>query len=178
MLEIKGYITNLGKYNEGELIGKWIDFPIDEDDLQEVLKNIGCCYYDENCEYINTGYEEFFFTGWECSFNDDFGEYESIEKVNEIAEQLAEWDEDTFLAAVEIWSINEVLNNNSDDYYLYPDITTDYDLGYYWIEESGCYDTTALGHLSNYIDYEGFGRDVRLESNGGFSSYGWIEYRN
>ena len=27
----RGYITNLGKYNEGELIGKWITFPITKD---------------------------------------------------------------------------------------------------------------------------------------------------
>ena len=33
MSDIKGFITNLGKYNEGELIGEWIDFPIDEDAL-------------------------------------------------------------------------------------------------------------------------------------------------
>ena len=178
MLEIKGYITNLGKYNEGALIGQWINFPINEDELQEVLKNIGCCYYDEEGEYINTGYEEFFFTDWDCNFEHTFGEYENIEKMNEIAENIADWDEDTFSAAVEIWSVDEVLNNNADDYYLYSDITTDYDLGYYYIEESGCYDLSGLGFLSNYIDYEGFGRDVRFETNGGFTSYGWIEYRN
>jgi hypothetical protein len=174
-MEIKGFITNLGKYNEGELIGQWIDFPVSDDDLQEVLKNIGCCYYDEECEYINTGYEEFFFTDWETDFDDNFGEYESIEDVNEIAEKLAEWDDDLFSAACEIWGINEILDDDPDDYYLYSDINNDYDLGYYWIEESGCYDTSTIGALANYIDYEGFGRDVRFESNGGFTSYGWIE---
>ena len=30
-------------------------------------------------------------------------------------------------------------------------------------------------NLKNYIDYEGFGRDVRLESDGTFTDYGWIE---
>ena len=52
---------------------------------------------------------------------------------------------------------------------------TDYDFGYYIIEESGCYDTSELGNLSNYIDYEAFGRDVRLETEGGFTSLGWLE---
>lgn len=176
-MEIKGYITNLGKYNEGELIGKWITFPIDEDEeLQEVLKEIGCCYYDEDGEYINTGYEEFFFTDWECDAVVSFGEYESIDFINEVAINMEDWDEDTFSAACEVWGMGEVINNDPNDYNLYKDITTDYDLGYYWIEESGCYNTKALGNLSNYIDYEGFGRDVRFESNGGFTDYGWIEY--
>lgn len=176
-MEIKGYITNLGKYNEGELVGKWVTFPIDEDELQEVLKSIGVCYYDEDGEYINTGYEEIFFTDWETDFSNDFGEYESIERINDIAEALEDWDEDTFEAACEIWGMDEVLSRSADDYSLYGDIQTDYDLGYYWIEESGCYDLSKLGNLAWYFDYEAFGRDIRIESDGGFSKYGWIEYR-
>ena len=121
-MEIKGFITNLGKYNEGHLIGKYINFPIDEDDLQLVLKEIGCSYYNEDGEYINTGYEEFFFTDWECDFSHDFGEYENIDKINEIAENIANWDEDIFNAACEIWSISEILDNSPDDYILYSDM--------------------------------------------------------
>lgn len=33
------FITNLGKYNEGELVGKWLDLPCD--DLEEELASIG-----------------------------------------------------------------------------------------------------------------------------------------
>ena len=25
---IEAYVTNLGKYNEGELVGEWVKFPI------------------------------------------------------------------------------------------------------------------------------------------------------
>lgn len=175
-MEIKGYITNLGKYNEGELLGRWVTFPIDDDELQEVLKSIGVCYYDENGDYINTGYEEIFFTDWETDFDNDFGEYESIEKINEIAENIADWGEDIFNAACELWSVGEVLDNSPDDYNLYSDITSDYDLGYYWAVESGCYDLSKMGNLANYFDYEAFGRDIRLESDGGFTEFGWVEY--
>ena len=55
------------------------------------------------------------------------------------------------------------------------DFETDYDLGYYWAVESGCYDLSNMGHLANYFDYESFGRDIRFETDGGFTSYGWIE---
>ena len=172
---IKGYITNLGKYNEGLLIGKWIEFPIDEDDLNKVYKEIGICYYNENGEYINTGYEEYFFTDWDCDFSNNFGEYEAIVNMNILAETLEDWNEDIFNAACEIWSIDEVLENTQDDYVLYSDINRDYDLGYYWVHDSGCYDVSNMGTLANYIDYEAFGRDIRYESNGGFTSFGWVE---
>ena len=42
------YLTNLGKYNEGELVGEWVQLPISNEELQEVFKRIG----------INEEYEE------------------------------------------------------------------------------------------------------------------------
>ena len=55
-----------------------------------------------------------------------------------------------------------------------PGVRNDYDLGYYWIEESGCYDTSSLGALANYIDYESFGRDIRYEEGGVFGDNGYV----
>ena len=178
MFEIKGFITNLGKYNEGELVGKWITFPIDEDDLNEVFREIGMNYEDEEGEYINVGYEEYFFTDWDNEIDLGLGEYENIDKLNELAESLQAWedDEDIFKAACEIWNFDEVVNNSPNDYILYSDINNDYDLGYYHVVDSGGYDLRRLGTLANYIDYEAFGRDIRFESDGGFTTQGWIEY--
>ena len=31
------YIANLGKYNEGQLVGAWFTFPIDEEDVKEKI---------------------------------------------------------------------------------------------------------------------------------------------
>lgn len=176
MLELRGYITNLGKYNEGELVGKWISFPIEEEELQEVLKEIGCCYYDEEGEYTNTSYEEYFFTDYESEIDLDLREYTSIDTLNVIAEQLQDWDKETLKAACDVWSLSEVLENDPGDYMILSDVHNYYDLGYYWIEESGCYDLKGLESIRNYIDYESFGRDVYLETNSGFSNYGYIEY--
>ena len=174
-MEIKGYITNLGKYNEGELIGEWITFPIGEDDLQEVLKNIGCCYYDENGDYIATGYEEYFFTDWETDFVNNFSEYETIDDINKMAEQLKEWDEETFLAAAAVFGIEYIDLDNPDDYILNPNIENDYDLGYYYAIECCCIDFKDNPILENYFDFESYGRDIALEVSGGLSYYGWIE---
>ena len=37
----EAYITNLGKYNEGELVGEWVKFPTTSEDLQKVFEQIG-----------------------------------------------------------------------------------------------------------------------------------------
>lgn len=38
---ISAFITNLGKYNEGELIGQWVSFPTSAEEMQRVLSAIG-----------------------------------------------------------------------------------------------------------------------------------------
>ena len=167
--EIKGYITNLGKYNEGYLIGEWVTFPIDEDDLAAVFERIG----------INEIYEEFFFTDWEYNELPDLelGEYENIDDINELAEtleSLSDWELDTYAAAVEAWGVSEVSPDDVGDYNLYTDISDDYDLGYYYATEFYSADLEK-SPLGNYIDYEAFGRDIRFESDGEHTSYGWIE---
>jgi len=173
-MEIKGFITNLGKYNEGKLIGKWITFPIDEDELNDVLKEIGCAYEDEDGNMQNPEYEEYFFTDWECDVDLDLGEYINIENVNELAESINDIDDDLAEAIIELDGIDGLAN--ADHYMFLPEVNSDYDLGYYWIEESGCYDLDKLGNLRNYIDYEKFGRDCRLDTCGQFTSHGYIEY--
>ena len=35
------FITNLGKYNEGELVGEWVKFPTTAEEMKEVFKRIG-----------------------------------------------------------------------------------------------------------------------------------------
>lgn len=50
----------------------------------------------------------------------------------------------------------------------------EYDLGYYWIEESDCYNLKELGNLANYFDYGKYGHDIALEQGGTFSSCGYV----
>ena len=53
---LKAFVTNLGKYNEGDLVGKWVEFPIDEDDFE-----YGAVYDDrESVENI----KELFESSW------------------------------------------------------------------------------------------------------------------
>ena len=176
---IAAYITNLGTYTEGYLIGEWVSFPLDEDDQAAVLESIGVSDEpDQNGNY----YEEYFFTDYEIKIPgiswETFGEYASIDTLNEAAEawdNLNDHERETVAAIMEAGYYSNVQDaiDNVDDYILNTDINDDYDLGYYWIEESGCYDIPE--YLQNYIDYEAFGRDVRLESDGCMTSAGWLE---
>ena len=34
------FITNLGKYNEGELVGEWVKFPTTAEEMKEVFRRI------------------------------------------------------------------------------------------------------------------------------------------
>ena len=103
------YLTNLGKYNEGELVGKWIDLPIDEEELNKAFEDIG----------INDEYEEYFITDYESECGIKIGEYENIYKLNEKLQELENEDEDKICAMFESgWysDIDEVIDNvNSCD---------------------------------------------------------------
>ena len=86
-MSMKIYLTNLGKYVEGCLMGQWVKLPVPEDKLADILVRIG----------VNEEYEEFFITDYETSFHslrDVLGEYESIDMLNELAEMLDELSED------------------------------------------------------------------------------------
>ena len=54
------FITNLGKYNEGELVGEWVKFPTTAEELKEVFKRIGIGQKDD----FGNPYEEWFITDY------------------------------------------------------------------------------------------------------------------
>lgn len=43
----QAFVTNLGKYNEGELVGEWVKFPTTEEEMQKVFERIGIGSKDE-----------------------------------------------------------------------------------------------------------------------------------
>lgn len=179
----EAFITNLGKYNEGSLVGEWVKFPADQETLDSVMDRIGIGSYND----VGCPYEEIFITdydiyvdGLSCDmFGFNCGEFASLEKLNELAQAIDDaGDYEKIGAVLEFEScsnIDEILEvlEDLDDYYFYPDINSEWDLGYYWVEESGCYSVSNLGILADYIDYEGFGR--YCSQDGLFTSFGYVE---
>lgn len=74
MDDMQVYIANLGKYNEGELVGAWFTFPID---FEEVKEKIG----------LNDEYEEYAIHDYELPFTVD--EYTSISELNRLWEMVS-----------------------------------------------------------------------------------------
>ncbi len=153
---IKIYLTNLGKYNEGELVGEWIEMPISEEELQEVFKRIG----------INEEYEEFFITDYECDIEGvKIGEYESIEKLNEIAEAFEDINEheSIIIQAMlsEGYSLEDAIEKK-DDCMMYPNCEDMEDVAREYAEQVGLLDGIPE-NLQNYFDFEAFGRDMSFE---------------
>lgn len=168
------FINTWGNYNEnGADGGAWISLPMEEEELNETLEKISDAMGDFDPEYCIHDFE------WVTDISiRDIDENENISALNEELQNLGElnhYEQEVFCAMVEYWGYKHVSPDEIDEYNLYSDIRDDYDLGYYWAVESGCYDLDKMGHLSNYIDYEAFGRDIRFETDGGFTSFGWIE---
>ena len=174
------FITNLGKYNEGELVGEWVKFPTTAEELKKVFDRIGIGQKDD----FGQPYEEWFITDYDCyvgALYDKLGEYENLDELNYLASKLEEMGEGEyaqFQAAMEVGdhsgSLQEIINltDNLDCYDLYPSIQDYDDLGRYYIDELDAMQVPE--HLRNYIDYEAYGRDVALEESGDFTDLGYV----
>lgn len=139
----EAYITNLGKYNEGELIGEWVKFPTTPEELNKVFDRIGIGLKDE----LGNTYEEWFISDYDCYVDglfDKLGEYENLNELNYLAsklEKLSNNELEHFQAAMQISnhtdSIQELINliDNLDKYDVYPGIDNYDALGRYCIEE-------------------------------------------
>ena len=174
------FITNLGKYNEGELVGEWVKFPTTAEELKEVFKRIGIGQRDD----FGQPYEEWFITDYDCYVDglySKLGEYENLDELNYLASKLDEMSESEyaqFQAGMEMGdhcgSLQEIINltENLDCYEIYPNIEDYDDLGRYYIEELDAMQVPE--HLQNYIDYEAYGRDVAMDENGSFTDQGYV----
>ena len=174
------FITNLGKYNEGELVGEWVKFPTTAEEMKEVFKRIGIGQRDD----FGQPYEEWFITDYDCYVDglyDKLGEYESLDELNYLASKLDEMSDSEyaqFQAGMEMGdhcgSLQEIINltENLDCYEVYPHIEDYDDLGRYYIDELEVMQVPE--HLQNYIDYEAYGRDVAMDENGSFTDQGYV----
>ena len=165
MSVLRGFITNLGLYNEGQLVGEWIDFPVSDLELEEVKKRIG----------IDDDYEEWFFTDYECDLDcfdaSNLEEYESIETLNEIGEKLLDvYDRDLdneVNAGIEYGlKLDDAIQKALDGEIIFiGEQSSDNDevIAHNYIDSLGGLEELSEETLSQYIDFEALGRDVRLE---------------
>lgn len=161
---INVYITNLGKYSEGYLIGKWLKLPAANEEIEEVLKEIGI---------DGVLYEEYFFTDWECIDGIEINEYSSLEELNKTAETLEGLTDDEIkicecLMKNEGCSLEEALNKKDQRIILNLDDNTSLDsysnLAYAYIDNIyGDVNGLDKETLARYFDFESFGRDLGFD---------------
>lgn len=175
-MEIRGYVANLGRYNEGEIIGEWVTFPVDEDEWNETLERIGISDKpDENGRI----YEEFFFADWDCGCDFGFGEYEDVDHINDIAESadnLNSYEEEALESMIDYnFDPEEALDKIADyDVLFYFGCDNMEDVAYRVVEETGML-ANVDDTIARYFDYEAYGRDLELEGTFIPTENGYIE---
>lgn len=157
------YIANLGKYNEGELVGGWFSFPIDEEDVAE---RIG----------LNEHYEEYAVHDTD-NFPMEIDEYISIEELNRMYEMIQDFPEevlDNLDAFKSYFGSVEELAENLDRITCYYGCETMADVAYHF-----AYELNTLGDIppamEHYLDCEAYGRDLEIEGYFIETSYGMCE---
>lgn len=159
------FISNMGKYVEGELIGEWLELPCTDDELEAVKERIGINDEpDENGRY----YEEWFITDYETDIEGiEVGEYADLDVLNELAESMEYFNNDeltAFQAFLQDGSnLDDALESvQNGDYRIYDNCDTMEDVAMEIVEEYG-YLNNVPEHVARYFDYEAFGRDLDIE---------------
>ncbi|MBS6429023.1 MAG: antirestriction protein ArdA [Clostridioides difficile] len=126
------YIANLGRYNEGYLVGAWFTFPIDEEDVKEKI-----------------------------GLNEQYEEYAIHDTMYELIEELPDYIVECLDEFISHYGTLEEVVEHKDDIYYYPDCDDMTDVAYYFIDELQALGDIPPS-LQNYIDYEAFGRDLDM----------------
>lgn len=149
------YLTNLKAYNEGILLGTYVHFPFDRDELNQAFQQIyvGSEFVDE----FGSPYEEYFISDYDVPFSVEYApslieKFEAIEKYLDYPRKVVK-------------AISENLDQEFIIHDLYEGSTVEEKLGY------ALYDGGFIiipENLINYIDYEAIGRDYVYNTSGEF----------
>lgn len=143
--EIRIYVANLAKYNEGILKGAWIDLPAADlwDQVQEILGND----------------EEHAIHDFEAPFH--ISEYASLDELNAIAEQLDnEYDMERFAFLVGQGYDYDYAFQNYEDVTCYQNMNLE-EVAEEMVDE-GLFGDIA-DNIKCYINYELIARDLNID---------------
>lgn len=177
-------VTNLSKYNEGELLGEWVSFPTDRETMQQVFDRIG----------INEQYPNYFITDYDIGISEmseNLGEYQRLDELNYLANEMAGMDgqelqkfEGILQSGVglpETENAKAYINliHNLDCYELLEGVTNDEEYGRYIVEnrEAAMSNSEQVQWLLQYVDMEAVGRDASINEAGNYCDAGYI-YHN
>ena len=166
------YVANLGKYNEGFLVGEWLELPATQEQITEMYDRIKICH-DEKvyCDCCGNPYEEVAIHDYETDIAGiEIGEWSSIDELNELAESLEELNEndrEVIEALLEAGYDLEEAMEKKDDCIVWTNCNDMSDVAYEYCQMSGMFENVP-DFVERYFDYDAFGRDMDLE---GYSHY-------
>lgn len=171
----EAYITNAGKYAEGQPVGETLKFPTSAPEVEALLKRIGV---------DGVRYQEIFITSFDgdvLGLYDHLSEYENLDELNHLARLLSELSPgelETFEAVINkgdhTSSVADIINlvHNLDCYEFFPGVTEDETLGRIYIEDMEALKVPE--DVLPYFDFGAYGRDVRLNEGGHFAPGGYV----
>lgn len=155
-METKIFLTDLAAYNEGHLVGKWIDLPISNYDWSFALNEV----LTEG-EHISGSedHEEWFITDYEAEF--DIDEYSDIDTLNEMATAFNALDESDMIKVkylIEYHGYNTMdAIDKIEDVEIYEDMNLE-QLAEQFVDE-GLFGSIPET-IAYYIDYDAIARDL------------------
>ena len=174
--DVEAYVTNLGLYPErGARAGEYLKFPTTVEEVQALFSRIGI---------DGKQYEEYFITDYDSDIlglTDHLGEYESLDELNYLAHLLEEMTpaeleklEAVMDAGEYTSSVKDLINltQNLDCFDFYSDVNSEEELGRMYIQDFEAMQVPE--HLIDYIDYEAYGRDIRINDGGHFAPGGYV----
>ena len=144
------YVGTYGKYNEGSLCGLWIDLS-SFSDYDEFIDFCNAIHADEEDPELMAQDYEAFPRQW---YNEGFMSEEDFDHIQEYTELCDKYDVD---AVDDYMEFADELDNFEEAYC--GEWDSEEDFARHIVNE--CYDLERMmGSLSNYFDYEAYGREL------------------
>ena len=169
------WIGNLGKYNEGELVGEWLELPVSKKELDTFLREkVGLQLTQEEVErsLAENGvcYEEYMINDYETDLPIQISEYENLDNLNllaTIAENVNDMDAiNAYVDSQGKMTIEELANLMEQEdniaYYRFSNdnlfMSSEEKMGYEMAEITGLLYTLQKMQIEDFFDFEGYGR--------------------
>ena len=160
------FITNLGKYTEGELVGEWIDFPTTKAEINALLERIGI---------DGIQYEEYFITDFKSDLLEYPGEYFNIFNFNDTCQKIKDSGTDPEIICAlmgESYDLDEIINGRVD--FIYWQAESMYHLAHVVVEEYGLLDRMPAD-LRDFFNYEAYANHLETTCELISTKHGYIE---
>ena len=168
------WIGNLGKYNEGELVGEWLKLPVSKQELDTFLKEkVGLqltqAEVDKALEEEGVCYEEYMINDYETDLPIKISEYENLDNLNllaTIAENVNDMDAiNAYVDSQGEMTLEELANlmEQEDDiaYFRFSNdsssMSAEEKMGYEMADATGLLSTLQKLQIEEFFDFEGYG---------------------